>query len=288
MQGGIKNEPDHPTAHLRLIAHAKKHCSREMQAFLFKIRARLPALTDDIWQWEHVDAALADAERSRIDAMHSAATSPCVCGGAWAAAVVYSLLANRIPIGALGAGILAALSAGRRESTPVIVLAGTCGGEGKSMLLRGLNSVFGTSAVLQKPEVRSFPLVDLPGKKVVLLDDWRFSQSILSYATQCLWYDGSAVSIVWPQNQPGVSGHYLYQGTAPIFATTKAQGIAALHSAAAIDPLTGCPKDGDASMIIRRLKVYTFRVRVAKPPIALPACGHCFATLILEQGRHSA
>jgi hypothetical protein len=36
------------------------------------------------------------------------------------------------------------------------------------------------------------------------------------------------------------------------------------------------------------LKVYTFRVRVAKPPIALPACGHCFGTLILEQGRHSA
>ena len=130
--------------------------------------------------------------------------------------------------------ILAAFSASRRESTPVIVLAGTCGGEGKSMLLKGLNSVFGTSAVLQKPEVRSFPLVDLAGKKVVLLDDWRFSQSILSYATQCLWYDGSAMSIVWPQNQPGVSGHYLYQGTAPILATTKARGIAALHSARSI------------------------------------------------------
>jgi hypothetical protein len=127
-----------------------------------------------------------------------------------------------------------------------MVLPWTCGGEGKSMLLKGLNSVFGTSAVLHMPEVGSFPLVDLPGKKVVLLDDWRSSQSILSYATQCLWYDGSAVSIVRPQNQPGVSGHYLYQGTAPIFATTKARGIAALHSAAAIDPLMGCPTDGDA------------------------------------------
>jgi hypothetical protein len=42
VQGGLKNEPEHPTAHLRLIAHAKKHYSREMQAFLFKIRARLP------------------------------------------------------------------------------------------------------------------------------------------------------------------------------------------------------------------------------------------------------
>jgi hypothetical protein len=71
VQGGLKNEPEHPTAHLRLIAHAKKHCSREMLAFLFKIRARLPALIDDIWQWEHVDAALADAERSRIDRRHA-------------------------------------------------------------------------------------------------------------------------------------------------------------------------------------------------------------------------
>ena len=52
VSNNFRNEGDDDTAHKQLIRYAKKHCTRDMQQFLFKIRARLPALIEDIWAWE--------------------------------------------------------------------------------------------------------------------------------------------------------------------------------------------------------------------------------------------
>ena len=152
------------------------------------------------------------------------------------------------------------------------------------MFLKSLLTVYGHESTFCQPQKGNFPLLDLPGKKVAFLDDWRFDQTVLPYATQCLWYDGSALPIVRPQNLPGASGHLLYRGSAPIFATTKADDVAKLRRAAADDPQVGAPHDANASMVLRRLKVYSFTVRLAKPPRALPYCGRCFSELVLAQG----
>eukprot|EP00973_Karenia_brevis_P001484 201874-Karenia_brevis.AAC.1 len=221
--------------------------------------------------------------RSRLAALQQAARSDCICGGGWAATVVSSLMANMIPIPVLCADIVKALIQGRSEVVPVLVLVGARGGEGKSMMLKALYAVFGDEYVFSKPEVGNFPLIDLPGKHVVFLDDWRFDASVISYATQCLWYDGSAVPIVRPQNQPGMQGHFLYRGTAPIFATSKADAIAKLRYRASENPQTGTPWDADASMLLRRLKIYEFNVRVEKPANIIPYCAHCFGNLVLQQ-----
>ena len=106
---------------------------------------------------------------------------------------------------------------------------------------------------------------------------------MLSFATQCLWYDGSALPIVRPQNQPGVVGHMLYRGTAPIFATTKLDDIAALQHVAADNPRTGSPLNANASMVLRRLKVYSFTQTLPKPARRVPYCARCFAQLLLQQ-----
>ena len=178
--------------------------------------------------------------------------------------------------------ILDALTSGRSESTPVIVLAGDRGGEGKSMFLKALIALFGANHVFSRPVPGTFPIVDLPGKKCCFLDEWRFDQTILSFALQCVWYDGSIVPIARPQNQPGTAGHYSYQGTAPIFATTKRKDLLTLQAWAADDPSTGVPWDADASMICRRLKVYHFTHRIPKPPKGLKYCPCCFAQLLVS------
>jgi hypothetical protein len=133
------------------------------------------------------------------------------------------------------------------------------------------------------PEPGTFPLLDLPGKKVVFLDDWRFNRSVLPFETQCRWYDGSPVRVQRPQNQTGVMGHVVYQGTAPIFATTKLADMNRLASLSEIDPVTGLAIDADASMLYRRLKVYKFHARIAKPTGQFKYCAACFAQLILSQ-----
>ena len=104
-------------------------------------------------------------------------------------------------------------------------------------------------------EPGNFPLMDLPPKKVVFLDDWRFDEATLPYATQCRWYDGSHVTIQRPQNDPGAKGHVTYRGAAPIFATTKLDDMEKLEWLSDANPSTGTAYDVNASMAFRRMFV---------------------------------
>ena len=149
------------------------------------------------------------------------------------------------------------------------------------MFLKGLLPVFGDRHVFKGPVPGNFPLVDLPGKKVVFLDEWRFDESILPFATQCLWYDGSSVPVARPHNDAGGPGHKDYKGTAPIFVTTKRADLLQLEAWALDRPDSGTPWDANASMLSRRLKVYHFQKRVPKPPRNLKTCARCFAELLL-------
>ena len=229
---GFANTPEDRNAHLRLIAFAKQSCSVQMQQFLFRIRARLPGLIDDIWAWERVEETLAVAGSTRLDILKRAANGPCVCDGQWCASVVASFMDNRINVRELCSDVLKALTVGRDESVPIVVLAGSFGGEGKSLFLKGLWAVFGKEWVFPTPVRGNFPLLELPGKKVCFLDDWRFDETVLSWGVQCLWYDGSIMPVNRPQNQQGVQGHVLYSEKAPIFATTKLVNVEALQAAA--------------------------------------------------------
>ena len=279
----ICNSADYPFAHLELIAYAKKHCSVPMQAYVWKHRARLPGLIDDVWQWENVEDVLKTVKESRYNAVQRAACSPCVCNGDWLTAVVSSFLLNHVDVQALSADVLHAIVHGRSETTPVVVLAGSSGGEGKSLFLKGLFALFGEEMVFQMPEKSNFPLLNLDkGPKVAFLDEWRFVNNSVSFGTQCLWFDGSAVPVARPQNVPGCGGNFLYRGTAPVFVTGKLEDIVSLTKQAALDPLTQLPKNADASMLLRRLKVHEYRVRIPKPP-RTRSCARCFAQLLLGQ-----
>lgn len=278
---GFRNTQDDPTAHLQLIAYVKKHCSTAMQAFLFKHRHRLSTLIEDIWQWECVEDVLTVARRSRLGSLRVAAAAPCECQGGWLTTVVQSFMANKINVQELCKDVLAALTHGRCETTPAVVLAGAQGGEGKSLFFKALHSVYEDGVFT--PAESNFPMVGVDQAKVVFLDEWRFNDKIVSYANQCLWFDGSAVPVARPQNIPGVRGHFLYRGSAPIFSTTKLSDIEALGKLAAIDPQTNRPKNSEASMLYRRLKIYAFETRIDKPTSQYPFCKRCFAQLVLQQ-----
>ena len=281
VQNGIRNTPDDLTAHKQLAAWVKTRGTAEMQQFLFKNRSRLSQLVDDIWEWETIEKDLVVARASRVERMRAVAAEPCECGGEWVKHVQESFRLNTIDEAALLRDVRDSMTTGRSAQTPAIVLAGRRGGEGKSFFLKAMFSAFGESHVFATPEAGTFPLVDLPGRKVIFLDEWRFNQQVLSFATQCLLYDGSIVPINRPQNDAGAKGHYSYQGSAPVFVTTKLVDIERLDRLAADDPLTGAPIDANASMLRRRLKIYPFTVRIPKPPPGIKHCGPCFSKAVL-------
>ena len=247
VQHGFKNTPDDTFAAERLIQHAKSYCSPNIVAFLFKNRHRLSSLIDDIWAWETVDDILALAGRTRTDIFAAAVREPCSCGGRWIERVRHALGVNQINVGELCHNVLLSLERGRGETAPVVVLAGKQGGEGKSLFLSPLTAIFGEDNVQHTPQKGNFPLLGIEHKRIALLDEWRFDESVLSMPLQLLWFEGKTVLVTRPQNIQGVTGNILYRGSAPIFITTKQNAITALaaQSVAGASP--------ESSMLLRRL-----------------------------------
>ena len=283
VRANIRNTPDNRKAWAQLVAYAKAHCGSNMVQYLFKRRHQLSHMIDDIWEWESIDDVAAFAQRSRMEAMEAAASAPCTCSGAWMAFVITSMMQNNINLAELCYDVLNALKTGRSEATPVIVLAGKQGGECKSAFLKPLHKIFDEFVFNVPKEGGNYPLLDLEGAKVAFLDEYRFDPDLISWATQCLWFDGSPVPHGRPQNIPGASGNGNYKGTAPIFITTKLPDLQRLEYEAQLNPATGQPWNADASMVWRRLKIYTFLHRVNKPAKKMDFCVRCFSQLLYNQ-----
>ena len=282
VRSGVRNSDDDKTAHLQLAAFAKEHAGEAMVHYLFKKRFVLPRMIDDIWLWENVDEYVSVARRSRMDALTCAQQSPCICGGAWPAFVVRCFMQNGIPIAELCHDVLTALTRGRSETTPVVVLGGLLGGEGKSFFLKPLRAIY-DGFIFNTPEKSNFPLMDLPKAKVALLEEYPWNDDLVSWSAMNLWFEGAALPIGQPQNVPGMTGNMEYKGTAPVFMTCKLSSLEWLKWYSMINPSTGAPWDTNASMVSRRLKVYKFCHRVDKPREQLKFCPHCFANLVQSQ-----
>ena len=285
VQQGFRNTPDDQTAVEQLISWLKVHGTPGMVSFAWKNRAKLRSVVDDVWKWESVDKFLGEYGLPRFDRFLASAQSPCCCGGQWRARAEHALQLNGINKGMFCSDVMLLLHQGRGEHVPVMVLMGRFGGEGKSFILSPLRAMYGTEHVQATPQKGSFPLLGLETKKICLLDDWCFNEKVLSLPTQLLWYEGKAFPLPQPQNS-GTVGHVLYQGKAPVFATGKEKDLGPVLQKAAADAQSGAPSEW--TMLLRRLRVYSFCCRLPVRPAGapkIPECACCFAQMCLQHGR---
>ena len=206
VRAGIENKDDDKTADMQLFKYAREHCTAKMVEYLFKNRAKLSAMIDDIWRFEKVESLLAEARASRIDDLAKAKASACTCEGKWISTVVGAFIQNGIPITEVCYDLYCALRDGRGETTPVIVFAGAHGGEGKSMFLKGLVPTFGSEFIFKGPVKGNYPFLGIDGSKVSFLDEWRFDEKVIPWSVQCLWYEGSPVPSPRPKTLPARLG----------------------------------------------------------------------------------
>ena len=138
-----------------------------------------------------------------------------------------------------------------------MVLAGLRGGEGKNLILQGLTAVLGSQYVFQGAATGQFPLLDLPSKKAVILNEWEFLHAPVSLGNQLLWFEGKPVPISRPQNdREGGTGHFLYNGSAPVFVIAPLDKLQPLMDSAADGLAHG--RASQLTMLMRRLNVYRF------------------------------
>ena len=276
VKSGVRNSPDDPHAVEKLMGYAKKCCSHKVVAWMFRNEDKMEKIIDRAWKWENVDSFLEDATRTRMQVMKDALRAPCACGGRWLHHVHESLSMNRIDVPDLCDSILMSLKHGRSEAAPVVTLAGRFGGEGKSLLFSALRALFGKQHVQERPGGGQFSLHGLDKAKAAVLDEWMFIDEDLPLSIQLLWLEGKPVPITMPQNQH--VGHKLYEGSAPMFVTCPETALAGLSAESAQRP------QGQAGMLLRRLKIYLFTVPIPKPPLPkLVPCARCFATLVTSE-----
>ena len=278
VRNGFRNTADDHTAAEKLIQWLKQHGSPALVSFSFKHRQKLPGIIDDVWSWETVDDYLEVNAQSRVQLLQRALAQPCSCGGRWLQAACQLLQRNRVNGSELCSHILRSLSLGRREDVPVVVLMGRFGGEGKSFLLSPLRTLMGVENVQATPQPGSFPLLGLERRKAVLLDEWAFDTSVLPLPTQLLWYEGKPFPVTRPQNNRDIHGHLLYQGTAPIFVTCKEKDLQPIMLKAQEALQLGRPNE--CSMLLRRLKIFSFSVPFPVGRDKIPECATCFARLL--------
>ena len=288
-KGGFRNSPDDRSAKWKLIAHLKE-TSPPLYSLAFKLRAKLTSLIDDVWSWEDIEDTLPVVTMTRVERLHNAATQACTCGGEWWRQAELILRNNVVDRSKFFTHVFHALQQGRGPRVKVLVLSGQYGGEGKSLLLAPLRKIYGIDGLQESPQPGNFPLLGLEEKSVVLLDEWRFDESVLRLPTQLLWYEGKPFPISRPQNQSGTVGHMIYQGSAPIFVTTKAGDLLCIQDAADAARRQGLPSQH--TMLLRRLEIYPLYVPtiVSGDPDILE-CASCFARMTLQNsqvGRQAA
>ena len=281
VERGFRNTPDDQHAAQRLVQYVRQYGSPQMVQFVFKHRARLPTLIDDVWEWECVDDTLKRASGTRVERLAQCLQEPCVCSGRWPLIASSILLQNGHDQARFWHEVYMSLHLGRREDRAVMTLVGRCGGEGKSFLFSPLKAVYGIEGIQFTSQAGSFPLYGLETKKVVVMDDWRFDKTVLPLATQFLWFEGKPVLLVRPQNQAGIVGHLVYRGTAPIFITTKEHDFKDMIAEARRAEEKG--EASECTMLLRRLSLWSFTHKLALPRGAtIPDCPCCFARTVLS------
>ena len=224
---GIRNTPDDRTADLQLAAYAKAHCGIDMVSLLFKLRARLSALIDDVWQWEEIGDKLPHLRMGRLEALEAARARACECGGRWLQAVIESSRLNLINLVELTTDIFNALRDGRGPGTPVVVLAGAAGGEGKSLFFKPLHEVFPEDTqVFGNPGKTNFPLLDLEKARVAVLDEWRFEPFTLACTAQCEF----TLRAIVTDGNPSLQSFPVSTSKAPPPTAQRGPGVRAISS----------------------------------------------------------
>ena len=117
---------------------------------------------------------------------------------------------------------------------------------------------------------------DIGTTKTALLDELALGGEPAPLATQLLWLEGNPAPMCRPQSQRGIAGHGEYKGSAPFSITCAKQHLVQLGMGR-VQP------DGEGSMMLRRVQIFSFHTRIAPPPLPrIPPCPCCFMKLLVH------
>ena len=175
--------------------------------------AKLHGFVKSVWAVIDAPERLLRADDSRLDKLRRAADErACECGGDWTPGVTRILTLNGIDVGVFCGAICRALQLGAKRGANIACIGDA--GCGKSTLLEAFEFIFDA---LEKPQFAStFPLGNLPGKDIILWQDFEFNERALQFTDLLSLFVGESLDIRRPSDS-----NTKWRNTAPIFHSAR-------------------------------------------------------------------
>jgi len=241
--------------------------------------------------WELHDA-LGEEERADLSAWELVCRAPekmpCVCDGRWAGLtddmlekhVASGVLKNVDPVElphveTVRAALRTALKDGCGKHRNVFIVGPA--NAAKTHLLAPLVSIFGKESFRRPLGKTNYPMMDIHGKKVCVLEDLRAATFGLGWDAYLVWWEGLPLPVPMPQNHH--RGPKDYVDRAPVFATGGERLRIPLREALDL----GVDPSVQNDMMNKRWVYFTFTQRFdGSERQSVKPCGHCFAKWVQD------
>jgi hypothetical protein len=247
------------------LAHVMKTSDPRLTSLCMQRSAK--TLVEKALHLLEADSRLERSKKSRLDILRDfAADSLCSCEhpAAWKIAALELLRLQKINAVEFASAVITALETGASKGVNIFLHGTTT--SGKSWILDPLRVIY--HCHFTPPRNSGFPLQHLPDKEVILWQDFRVDEGVLSWNGLLLLFEGTEITIRRPRNE-FPQGDLDYKVCQPAFITSSGRPS---H----FDPF-------DHEMMNRRFRFFKFgetlpvkRVRKLEP------CAACFASLFLS------
>ena len=255
-----------------------------MQFYCYKNQRDLTARVSFAWEMKEAPEMEARCEGTAWGMMRGAcALEPCVCGSRWIPLTEELLerqvrkcptrLQEEAPHAvAVRQAIRKALQEGAQKHTNVCFWGPAS--SGKSHVLKPLIALFKDQALKRPVGKSNFPLQQIFGKKVVVLQDFRTSTYNLSFDEYLVWWEGESFDV------PIKFGNDLtYSERAPVFISTGDKPRIAPSEAKALE-IDGAQQN---TMMDKRLRYFHFAESLPVDEIVeVEPCAQCFSRWVCE------
>lgn len=232
-------------------------------------RKSIDELFDSTHRLSHAKAPVERLERPRMDVIRETWRGDCVegCSQQWIKCALEVLENNRIDYVDFAFAIRDLLIRGRGKRRNILIIGeADCA---KTFLLDPLRQIFNTYT---NPGNNKYTWQDAEDCSVIFLNDFRWSQDIISWSDLLLLLEGQPVRFPAPKNHRAKD--ILFTRDVPIFATGEGEiKYAGAYSRG---------NDRENEMMRVRWKIFNLFYRIPKEEIIeMAPCPRCFANLVL-------
>ena len=259
----------HSKAELLLLAKQQKSEGKtDLALYALNNIDKVVKVIQTTWDMEEAGDIVHRRKTPRLEILKAMQSFPCVegCEGQWLTCAKETLHRNNIELPAFANAMITALEKGRGKNRNVLIIGpANCG---KTFMLKPLSDIYNA---FSNPSTNSFAWVGMEESEIIFLNDFRWTEKLISWQDLLKLLEGDIVHIAAPKTH--FAKDLVMDKDTPIFATS----VSRVRSYS-----NGRINEAETEMMEVRWKIFTFYSQIQQQEIKeLQPCPKCFTDLVL-------